>query len=134
MLLLVVLFAGLPLCFSSGDVFYVKPSVPASDSESPCDGYSPCHSLQYYANHSSFSTNNSRFLFLKGEHHLDTGVEIRYVANLSLVGTDSSGVKILCTSHPSGFHFEEFIMLTFLYRTVVFLWMIFSDPFILPFT
>ena len=112
MLLLVFLFASLPLCFSSGNVFYVEPSVPASDSESPCDGYSPCHSLQYYANHSSFTTNNSKFLFLKGKHHLDTGVEIRYVANLSLVGTDRSGVKILCTSHPSGFHFEEFIMLT----------------------
>ena len=58
-------------------VFYVKPTVPTTECPS---GDSPCHSLQYYANHSSF-TNNSRFLFLEGEYHLDSVVEIRNVAN-----------------------------------------------------
>ena len=60
-------------------VFYVKPTVPRTECPS---GDSPCHSLQYYANHSS----NSRFLFLEGEHHLDSVVTISNVANLSLVG------------------------------------------------
>ena len=86
-------------------VFYVKPTV-APTTECPSDD-SPCHSLQYYANHSSF-TNNNRFLFLEGEHHLDSVVTISNVANLSLVGL-SSGVEILCKSVPSGFHVETFI-------------------------
>ena len=86
-------------------VFYVKPTVPLT-TECP-SGDSPCHSLQYYANHSNF-TNNSRFLFLEGEHHLDSVVTISNVANLSLVGL-SSGVEILCKSVPSGFHVEKFM-------------------------
>ena len=86
-------------------VFYVKPTVPPM-TDCP-SGDSPCHSLQYYANHSSF-TNNSRFLFLEGEHHLDSVVTISNVANLSLVGL-SSGVEILCKSVPSGFHVEKFM-------------------------
>ena len=86
-------------------VFYVKPTV-APTTGCP-SGDSPCHSLQYYANHSNF-TNNSRFLFLEGEHHLDSVVTIINVANLSLEGL-SSGVEILCKSVPSGFHVEKFM-------------------------
>ena len=86
-------------------LFYVKPTV-APTTECP-SGDSPCHSLQYYANHSNF-TNNSRFLFLEGEHHLDSVVTISNVTNLSLAGF-SSGVEILCKSVPSGFHVETFI-------------------------
>ena len=89
-------------------VFYVKPTEPRTDCPS---GDSPCHSLQYYANHSSF-TNNSKFLFLEGEHHLDSVVEIRNVANVSLIGV-SFGVEILCMSIPSGFHVEGFSRLSF---------------------
>ena len=76
-------------------VFYVKPTVPRTECPS---GDSPCHSLQCYANHSNF-TSNSRFLFLEGEHHLDSVVTISNVANLSLVGA-SPGVEILC--NPAG--------------------------------
>ena len=86
-------------------VFYVKPTV-APTTGCP-SGDSPCHSLQYYANHSNF-TNNSRFFFLEGEHHLDSVVTIINVANLSLVGL-SSGVEILGKSDPSGFNVETFI-------------------------
>ena len=70
-------------------VFYVKPTLPTTECPS---GDSPCHSLQYYANHSSF-TNNSRFLFLEGEHYLDSVVTISNVANLSL------GRYPVCPSH-----------------------------------
>ena len=104
-LLLYILAHGLTL--EVPQVFYVKPSVPLT-TECP-SGDSPCHSLQYYANHSNF-TNNSRFLFLEGEHHLDSVVTISNVANLSLVGL-SSGVEIFCKSVPSGFHVETFIWL-----------------------
>ena len=90
------------LCSSSLNEFYVKPTV--SRAECP----SPCHSLQDYADNSSFTTNNSKFIFLEGEHHLGTVVDVRNVANLSLVG-NSSRVKILCVSLPSGFHIEEFV-------------------------
>ena len=101
-LLFVVCLGGLLLSTACAEnVFYVKPTVPMTECPPPC------HSLQYYANHSSF-TNNSRFLFLEGEHHLDSVVTISNVANLSLVGA-GSGVEILCMSLPSGFHIEEFI-------------------------
>ena len=104
-LLSAVLFANLvDLGFSSGKVFYVKPTVPTTECPSPC------HSLQYYANHSSF-TNSSRFTFLEGEHHLYSMVEIRNVANLSLAGA-SLGVKLICKSGPSGFHLENFTRLS----------------------
>ena len=89
-------------------VFYVKPTVPTTECPS---GDSPCHSLQYYANNSSF-TNNSRFLFLEGEHHLDSVVEIRNVANLSLVGV-TARVKIACGSLPTGLYMENLNRLTF---------------------
>ena len=93
-------------------VFYVKPTLPTTECPSPC------HYLQYYANHSSFTNvNNSRFLFLEGEHHLDITVVIANVANLSLVGV--TGVNIHCTinpllpgpqlrSNPSGFYIEHY--------------------------
>ena len=104
-LLFVVCLGGLLLSTACAEkVFYVKPTVPTTECPS---GDSPCHSLQYYANHSSF-TNNSKFLFLEGEHHLDSVVTISNVANLSLVGA-GSGAGILCMSLPSGFHIEEFI-------------------------
>ena len=88
-------------------VYHVKPTA-GPTTECP-SGDSPCHSLQYYANHSSF-TNNSRFLFLEGEHHLDSVVTISNVTNLSLVGamSHSGGVKILGNAVPSGFHIEHF--------------------------
>ncbi len=86
-------------------IFYVKPNVPRA-TECPSSDF-PCHSLQYYANYSNLS-NNSKFLFLEGEHHLDSVATISNVANLSLVGL-SSGVEVLCKSVPSGFRFEEFI-------------------------
>ena len=112
MLPLAVLFVILSLLaqglchISPVEVFYVKPTVPATECPS---GDSPCHSLQYYANHSNF-TNNSRFLFLEGEHHLDSVVVISNVANLSLVGV-SSGVEIqiICKAVPSGFCVEDFM-------------------------
>ena len=100
------------LCSSSLKEFYVKPT--GSRAECP----SPCHSLQDYANNSSFTTNNSKFIFLEGEHHLDTVVDIRNVANLSLVG-DTSRVKIICGSLPSGFHIEEFVGLNIENMTIL---------------
>ena len=102
-----LLAQGLTLEIPPVKVFYVKATV-LSTTECP-SGDSPCHSLQYYANHSNF-TNNSRSLFLEGEHHLDSVVTISNVANLSLVGLNS-GVEILCKSVPSGFHVETFVRL-----------------------
>jgi hypothetical protein len=90
------------------EVLYVKPAEPSTECPS---GDSPCHSLQYYANHSNF-TSNRRFLFLEGEHHLDSVVSMSGVANLSLVGA-IPGVTILCKSWPSGFCFKDFVNLNF---------------------
>ena len=88
---------------------------PIPKSKCPSD---PCHTLQYYANHSSF-TNNSRFLFLEGEpHQLDSVVTISNVANLSLAGASSGPVRIVCTSTPSGFYVKEFIWLSMANMTI----------------
>ena len=108
LVVLSLLAHGLTLEIPQVEVFYVKP--PTTECPS---GDSPCHSLQYYANHSNF-TNNSKFLFLEGEHHLDSVVTISNVVNLSLVRLSSgvglsSGVEILCKSVPSGFHVEKFM-------------------------
>ena len=100
------------LCSSSLKEFYVKPT--GSRAECP----SPCHSLQDYADNSSFTANNSKFIFLEGEHHLGTVVHIRNVANLSMVGA-SSRVKILCVTMPSGFHIEEFVSLNIENMTIL---------------
>ena len=104
-LLFIVCLGALLLSTACAEkVFYVKPTVPTTECPS---GGSPCHSLQYYANHSSF-INNSRFLFLEGEHHFDSVVTVSNVANLSLIGA-SSGVEIFGMSLSSGFHIEEFV-------------------------
>ena len=68
-LLFAVRLVGL-LLSTAEKVFYVKPTIPTT--ECPGPGDFTCHSLQYYANHSSF-TNNSRFFFLEGEHHWGGG-------------------------------------------------------------
>jgi len=104
--LLFVSFMYQALCHpssSAAKVFYVMPT---GSFASECPS-SPCYSLQYYANHSNF-TSNSRFFFLEGEHHLDTVVSITNVTSLSLEGSSSSRVKIICTSLPSGFDVTEF--------------------------
>ena len=106
LVVLSLLAHGLTLEIPQVEVFYVKPTVPLT-TECP-SGDSPCHSLQCYANHAhSNFTNNSRFLFLEGEHSV---VTISNVANLSLVGI-SSEVEILCKSIPSEFHVETFVRL-----------------------
>ena len=95
------------------EVFYVVPTEPATECPS---GDSPCHSLQYYVDHSNF-TNNTMFLFMKGEHYLDGVVHAMNVANLSLVG-EGFGVKILCNSQTSRFVIEEFAGLNFEYLDI----------------
>ena len=105
--MVLAVLGAIQLCLSSStnalQVFYVKPTVPRTECLS---GDSPCHSLQYYANHSNF-TSNSRFLFLEGEHHLDSAVTISNVVNLSLVGA-SPGVEILCVSPQHGLLVKDF--------------------------
>ena len=101
------------LCSPSLREFYVKPT----GSRAGCPY--PCHSLKYYADNSNFTTNNSKFIFLEGEHHLDTVVDIRNVSNLSLVG-NSSRVKICCESRmSSGFHIEGFVGLNITNMSIV---------------
>jgi hypothetical protein len=103
-LLLATVSVSNSLFVGTEKVFYVEPT----GSRTECPSYdSPCYSLQYYANDSlTIFTNNSKFLFLEGEHHLDGVVNISNVANLSLVGA-SLKVKIVLGTHPSGFHFQE---------------------------
>lgn len=70
-------------------------------------GNAPCHTLQYYAANSNF-TSNAVFHFLEGEHALDTVVKIANVANLSLVGVNQDSSKVLCGPSSAGFFVENF--------------------------
>lgn len=81
-------------------VFYVQPTGPSPECPSPC------HSLEYYVNHSNF-TNSSKFLFLEGEHHLKSLAVIRNVDNLSLVGV---GLVVVLVSCSAGFHIANLSM------------------------
>ena len=109
-----VLLLALLLVTSSSicavQVFYVGSTTECSSAD-----HSSCHSLQYYANNSNF-TSNSIFHFLQGQHQLETVITIRNVVNLTLVGV-SSGVKILCNSPQSGLTVEEFRYLSVEYLT-----------------
>ena len=109
-----VLLLALLLVTSSSiravQVFYVGSTTECSSTDN-----SPCHSLQYYANNSNF-TSNSIFHFLQGQHHLETVITIRNVVNLTLVGA-SFGVEIICNSPQSGLTAEEFRYLSVEYLT-----------------
>ena len=102
--LLLVLLLVTSSSIRAVQVFYVGSTTECSSADN-----SPCHSLQYYANNSNF-TSNSIFHFLRGKHHLETVITIRNVVNLTLVAA-SSGVKILCHSPQSGLTVEEFRLL-----------------------
>ena len=70
----------------------------------------PCHTLQYYANNSNF-TSNTVFHFLRGEHTLSTVVEVANVTNLSLVGVGLHQTlsRVQCDGKPSaGFVVRNF--------------------------
>lgn len=92
-----VLLLLLNLCHSN-EVFHVK------SANNTGDCLTPCHFLQYYADHSSF-TNNSMFLFLEGEHFLESTLILRNVANLSLVGVSS---RVIITGVSGFLHVQDF--------------------------
>ena len=71
----------------------------------------PCHTLQYYAANSSF-TSNAVFYFLEGEHALDTVVEVTNVANLSLAGMHQDSSQVVCGSASAGFFMDNFANLS----------------------
>ena len=71
----------------------------------------PCHTLQYYAANSNF-TSNAVFYFLEGEHALDTVVEVTNVANLSLASMHQDSSQVVCGSASAGFFVENFVDLS----------------------
>ena len=68
------------------DIYYVYPT--GDPSKCPTNGF-PCHSLQDYADNSSFTVNRM-FNFLEGEHYLETIVSITNVNRLSLTAIHST--------------------------------------------
>jgi predicted outer membrane repeat protein len=92
LLLVVVGLLSQGLSFNAVEVLHVEPTTPAIECPS---GDSPCHTLEYYISHSSF-TSNRKFVFLEGEHHFNRSVKVENVGNLSFVSA-SSRVKIVGT-------------------------------------
>ena len=100
MLLIAVCLGGLLLSNVSAEkVFYVKPTVPTTECPS---GDSPCHSLQYYANHSS---HQQQQVPLPGRRApLGQCGDHQQCGQLITVGLME--VNILCQGQ--GFYIEEF--------------------------
>lgn len=112
LLSLVSLFGCILLCCysvpGSGatiEVYYVKPSKPASAECPKEDGHSLCHTLEYYASKRFNFTNNSELRFLEGEHDLNTSMTNISVSNFTVVG-DGSLASISC--FDTNLHFRYF--------------------------
>ena len=70
---------------ASGTVLYVTPTL-----ETPCPA-KPCHTLSQYAhNVSEYITTDTTFVFLPGDHSLDTDFNISDISSLAIVGNTSS--------------------------------------------
>ena len=109
LLLPVSAIAAFLLCFfptsHSCNYYCVVSDTEDCNSTSACL-YAPCHTLQYYADNSNF-TSNTVFHFLEGDHNLSTVIKVTNVANLSLVGV--SLIKVLCGGQPyAGFDVRNF--------------------------
>ena len=76
--------------------YYVTPP----NSTSPCPS-EPCHVLSYYTQHNTFNTSNTRFVFLLGNHTLNTTIEVENVQNLTLTGDDRFETGLLGLPAPS---------------------------------
>ena len=74
---------------ASGTVLYVTPTP-----ETPCPA-KPCHTLSQYAhNVSEYLTTDTTFVFLPGDHSLDTDFNISDISSLAIVGNTSSFPKL----------------------------------------
>ena len=83
-------------CASNGVTYYVRP--PNSTTSCPSE---PCHVLSYYAQHNTFNTSNARFVFLPGNHTLNTTIVIENVQNVALTGDDRFENGLLSPPAPS---------------------------------
>ena len=83
-------------CASNGETYYVRPP----NSTTPCPS-EPCHVLSYYAQHNTFNTSNARFVFLPGNHTLNTTIVVENVQNLTLTGDDRFKTGLLGLPAPS---------------------------------
>ena len=79
----------------NGVTYYVTPN-----STTPCPS-EPCHVLNYYAHHHAFNTTNARFVFLPGNHTLNTTIVVENVQNLTLTGDDRFETDLLGLPVPS---------------------------------
>ena len=70
------------------------------NSTSPCPS-EPCHVLNYYTQHHTFNTSNARFVFLPGNHTLNTTIVVKNVQNLTLTGDDRFETGLLGPPAPS---------------------------------
>ena len=66
----------------NGVTYYVRPNF-----TTPCPS-EPCHVLNFYVHHNTFNTSNTRFVFLPGNHTLNTTIVVENVENLKLTGDD----------------------------------------------
>ena len=97
--------AALLLCFCPASQSLDYCVVPDAGDCGDCNA--PCHTLQYYANNSNF-TSNTVFHFVRGEHTLSTVVEVANVTNLTLVG-----VGLLSKVQCDGKRFAGFVVRNF---------------------
>lgn len=108
-LLLSVLVIG-----TNSQLYCVKPENLTGNCPEKCAA--ACHNLMYYANNiSNFSTNESTFLFLSGEHSLQHSMYVRYITNLTFAGDSEPGSMDKPTVQCNGsgvFYFSHITTLT----------------------
>ena len=99
---LFVLFHMLVLSTSTQDIHYVR----SNGSSLPDHHGQPCLTLEQFIRvKNRYFTAGATFIFLEGNHSLQTPLEISHISNLSLTGVrNDSSVSIMCREYISLFN------------------------------
>ena len=97
-----ILLLSITILTSAEQVVYITPDV-SSGEQVTCPAQ-PCHNLTYYTLPYTFINPNTVLQFMAGIHTIETWVEIDYVTNVTLRGTETDETIIRCTGN-GGFTF-----------------------------
>ena len=97
-----ILLLSITICTSAEQVAYIIPDVSSGEQEACAK--QPCYNLSYYTLPSTFINSNTILQFMAGIHTIGTWVEIDFVTNVTLRGTETDETIIRCTG-DGGFAF-----------------------------
>ena len=97
-----IILLSITIHTSADQVVYIIPEFSSGEQEA-CPKQ-PCHNLTYYTLPSTFFNSNTVLQFMAGIHTMKTWVEIDWVTNVTLRGTETDATIIRCTGN-GGFAF-----------------------------